>query len=61
MFVACFLTGPGTDKTPYNVQVSFLDILYYLLSSHRFLLRLGKKHNTDFLNNFYFIGVRICY
>ena len=33
MFVANFLTGPGTDKTPYNVQVTFLE---YVLSKIRY-------------------------
>ena len=60
MFVANFLTGPGTDKTPYNVQVTFLDYLYYILSKQRFLHRIGQKYDKDFYSNYYFIGVKIC-
>jgi len=58
MFVANFLTGPGTDKTPVNVKVSFIDYIVYLFSSKRFLIRIGNKYNTNFLSKYYFGGVK---
>ena len=58
MFVANFLTGPGTDKTPVNVKVSFIDYIVYLFSSKAFLKRISDKYNKDFISNYYFGGVR---
>jgi hypothetical protein len=58
MFVANFLTGPGTDHTPVNVKVSVLDYIVYLFSSKRFLIRIGNKYNKNFLSNYFFEGVR---
>jgi len=58
MFVANFLTGPGTNHDPVNVRVSFIDYIVYLISSKRFLLRIGKKYNTNFLSNYFFEGVK---
>ena len=54
MFIARFLTGPGTDKTPYNVRISFLDYLIYLCDTKTFLVRLNNRYHKDFLNGFYF-------
>lgn len=58
MFVANFLTGPGTDHTPVNVKVSFIDYIVYLFSSKAFLKRISDKYNKDFISNYYFGGVR---
>ena len=58
MFVANFLTGPGTDKTPYNVKLTFGEYEHGKWNSHTFLDKLSKKYDKDFLNEFYFIGVR---
>ncbi len=60
MFVANFLTGPGTDKTPYNVQVTFLEYVLSKVNSTHFLEKLSKKYNKDFTNNYYYGGVKIC-
>ena len=47
MIIARFITGPGTEQTPYNVKINFLE-------------KLSKKYNKDFSNNYYYGGVKIC-
>ena len=43
MFVANFLTGPGTDKTPYNVKLTFSEYVHGKWNSHTFMDKLSKK------------------
>ena len=56
MFIARFITGPGTDKTPYNVQITFWEYIRYLVNQKSFLQRLSIKYRTNFVNDFYFAG-----
>ena len=60
MFVANFLTGPGTDNTPYNVSLTFIEYIHGKWNSKRFLENLSRKYDKDFLTEYYFIGVKIC-
>jgi len=56
MFIARFITGPGTDKTPYNVQITFWEYIQYLVNQEYFLKKLGAKYHKDFFSGFYFAG-----
>tara|TARA_Y100001938_G_C8018348_1_gene393820 strand:- start:619 stop:804 length:186 start_codon:yes stop_codon:yes gene_type:complete len=58
MFVANFLTGPGTDKTPYNVKLTFGEYIHGKWNSKTFLEKLSNKHGENYLTDFYYIGVR---
>ena len=61
MFIADFLTGPGTDKTPFIVSISFYEYLLGKINMGAMLERLGTRLNLDLINNYYYKGVRICY
>ena len=61
MFIADFLTGPGTDKTPFIVNISFYEYLLGKINMGAMLERLGTRLNLDLINNYYYKGVRICY
>lgn len=58
MFVANFLTGPGTDNTPHNVHITFGEYIHGKWNSKTFLEKLSEKYDTDFLTQYYYIGVR---
>ena len=60
MFIARFLTGPGTDKTPHNVRITFFEYLHGKVNSGSFLINLGIKYDKNLLNDYYFIGVELC-
>ena len=53
MFVANFLTGPGTDNTPYNVSLTFIEYIHGKWNSKRFLENLSKKYDKDFLTEYF--------
>jgi len=61
MFYADFLTGPGTEKRPFIVKISFLEYLQGKVNSSFMLERLGNRLDLDLLNNYYYGGVRICF
>lgn len=58
MFVAQFLTGPGTDNTPHNVRITFREYLYGKWNPHQFLKNLSVKYDTDYLTQYYYVGVK---
>tara|TARA_Y100000004_G_scaffold178267_1_gene220671 strand:+ start:462 stop:650 length:189 start_codon:yes stop_codon:yes gene_type:complete len=58
MFVANFLTGPGTDKVPYNVKLTFYEYLLGKVNPNQLLRDLTEKYDTNFVSDFYYIGVR---
>ena len=58
MFVANFLTGPGTDKTPYNVKITFGEYVLGKVNPNQLLEDLSEKYDTNFVSEFYYIGVR---
>tara|TARA_X000000950_G_scaffold287788_1_gene401658 strand:+ start:141 stop:323 length:183 start_codon:yes stop_codon:yes gene_type:complete len=60
MIIAKFITGPGTEQTPYNVKITFLEYILAKVNSAHFLEKLSNKYNKDFTNNYYYEGVKIC-
>mgnify|MGYP001208208197 FL=1 len=60
MMIAKFITGPGTEQTPYNVKITFLEYILAKVNSAHFLEKLSNKYNKDFTNNYYYEGVKIC-
>lgn len=58
MFVAQFLTGPGTDKTPININISFTQYLYAKWNPHQFIKNLSIEYDKNFLTEHYYIGVK---
>ncbi len=58
--IAKFITGPGTEQTPYNVKITFLEYILAKVNSAHFLEKLSNKYNKDFTNNYYYEGVKIC-
>ncbi len=58
MFIADFITGPGTDKTPYHVKINFVEYLISKLNMIYFINNLSNKYDKDF-NNMYYGGTRI--
>ncbi len=60
MMIAKFITGPGTEQTPYNVKITFLEYILAKVNSVHFLEKLSNKYNKDFTNNYYYEGVKIC-
>ena len=52
MFVANFLTGPGTDKTPYNVKLTFGEYINGKWNSSTFLDKLSKKVKSELNKDF---------
>tara|TARA_Y100000114_G_C11732292_1_gene314274 strand:+ start:984 stop:1169 length:186 start_codon:yes stop_codon:yes gene_type:complete len=61
MFIADFLKGPGTDKTPFIVGISFYEYILGKVNANYMLERVGARLNLDLINNYYYKGVRICY
>ena len=59
MIIAKFVTGPDTEKLPYQVQISFLEYVLAKIDTQYFLKRLGKKYNKNFVT-MYYGGVEIC-
>ena len=60
MIIAKFITCPGTEQTPYNVKITFLEYILAKVNSAHFLEKLSNKYNKDFTNNYYYEGVKIC-
>ena len=60
MFVADFITGPGTDKKPCIIKISLLEYLQGKVNSSFMLKHLGKRLQLNLLNDYYYVGVRIC-
>ena len=60
MIIARCITGPGTEQTPYNVKINFLEYVLAKVNPTYFLEKLSKKYNKDFTNNYYYEGVKIC-
>jgi hypothetical protein len=58
MFVANFLTGPGTDNVPHNVHITFGEYIHGKWNPHQFLKNLSVKYDTDYLTQYYYVGVK---
>lgn len=56
MFVANFLTGPGTKKSHVNVALTFCEYLHSKVNTKNFLENLAKKHKKDFVKSYYYGG-----
>ena len=57
MFIADFITGPGTDKTPCQVRLDLVEYIISKINQQYFINNLSNKYNKDF-NNMYYGGTR---
>jgi len=58
MFIANFVTGPGTQKTPVNISLTFMEYLHSKVNSVGFLENLSEKYRKDYLKSYYYGGTK---
>ena len=59
MIIAKFITGPDTEKLPYQVQITVLEYILAKVNTPHFLKKLGQRYNMNF-KTMYYGGVEIC-
>lgn len=58
MFVANFLTGPGTNHSQLNFQLSLGEYIQSKISSRNFLENMSMKWKMDLVKGYYFGGTK---
>jgi len=56
MYIANFLTGPGTKKLHVNVTLNFCEYLHSKINTKGFLENLSATHRIDFVESYYYGG-----
>lgn len=61
MFVANFVTGPGTEKVHYNVPLTLGEYLHSKVHTVSFLESLSAKWRKNFVSSYYYGGTKYVY